>query len=252
MPDDMKGLLDLMLEESQRAAQQPDPGTPQNREPDPEPEPEEPSWPSDVEHLLELSDRELRTWLGEVAPNDLLCVVAEGSEAFRTRVMGQLDGESVSWMRGNLDLWDPATNALKQASRKTVLGKARDLVAAGRISRPESAERVGRDQDGAGQDARRELAGTLVQLVEVAHTAGLEALAVVVEDAQHPMIRFGMQCLLDDQRRGEALEHALAERKAALEAAYRAELELIRQTVLAIGRGDDAESFLNRLQATLG
>ena len=250
MTDQMKGLLDMMLDESQRTASKQEKAVPRQAEPEPEREERAASWPTDVEQLLDLGDRELRAWLGAVAPNDLLCVIAEGSETFRARVMGQLDEDSVAWMKGNLELWDPATSALKKAGRDAVLRVARRLLAEGKISSPETAERAGRDQDDAGLDARRELAGTLVQLVEVAHTAGLEALSSVVEDAQHPMIGFGMKCLLQDRLRGRALEEALAKRMGALESAYRAELELIRQTVLALGRGDDAESFLRKLQAT--
>ncbi len=249
MPDNSKGLLDMMLEESARTAASEGADTrPIAASSEPEEEPEA-AWPNDVEQLMELNGGDLRTWLAAVAPNDLLCVVAEGSEAFKTRMLGQLDGDSVKWLKGNIELWDPATEALKASSRNKVLVVARGLIAEGKIALPESAERVGKDQDDVNDEARAALATTLVQLVAVAHEAGIDALAEVADEAGHPMLEFGLKCLVEGQRR-DPLEDALEERKSTLEASYRAELELIRQTILAMARGDDPKTFLSRLEAT--
>lgn len=238
----------MMLEESVRnaAAAESDDTRPIAPTPEPEEEPEA-AWPNDVEQLMELNGGDLRAWLGAVAPNDLLCVVAEGSEAFRTRILGQLDGDSVGWLKSNIELWDPATEALKSSSRNKVLDVARKLVAEGAIALPESAERVGKDQDDVNDEARAALAATLVQLVAVAHESGIESLAEIAEEAGHPMLEFGLQCLVEGQRR-DPLEAALEERKSSLESSYRAELELIRQTILAMARGDDPKTFLARLE----
>jgi hypothetical protein len=238
-----KSLLDLMLDDSRMTVPEPKRATgPTAPE---EPAPEAAAWPQDVEQVLELSGTDLRAWLAEVVPGDLLCVVAEGSEALRARIMGSLTDDSVAWLRGNLELWDPATDALKQASRRAVLEVARRLVAAGRIAAPGSLESDGQDQDIEGAVARTDLGGTLAQLVAVAHAKGREALADLVDDAEHPMLRFGLRCVLErsDPREVEA---ELAKRQRSLEAAYRSELELIRQALLAIARGEAPEAFVAR------
>lgn len=251
MADDSKNLLDMMLEDSQHT-----PGKTESdqnekrrelaREPAEEPV-EEPSWPDDVEQLAQLSSKDLSAWLAEVKPGDLLCVVAEGSEGLRQRIMGQLDGESVTWLRQNLQLWDPPTDRLKNDARAAVVEIARELLAAGRITRPESSERLGQDQDTEEEGTRDQLTETLVQLVAVAHDQGVDALVEVIGDIDHPMLAYGLRVALDHPS-PTLLERRLDERKEALEAALRAELELIRQAILAIGRGDDHEIFLERVR----
>jgi len=249
MTDRNKGLLDLMLEESRKVEEKPV-GMPLMAEQPPERTPPKtlPPWPQEVEQLLELSDHELRRLLGEAAPNDLLCVMAEGSHALRNRVLGQLDPQSVAWMRGNLELWDPATEALKTSSRDAVLKVAREMIFNGRLTKPETAASEGVVQDAAGEIEHLELAGTLGQLVDLAYTNGRAALKAVIDEVPHPMLHFSLKCLVEGQE-GVGLEHALAERLRALESAYRSELEMIRQATLAIDRREDARTFLMRVEA---
>lgn len=253
MPDESKSLLDVMLDESAKATTERQPQddilTTRVRSTEQEDEDEdEPGWPGDVEQLLELSGKDLRAWLAGVSPGDLLCVVAEGSEALRARVLGSLDDESVTWLRDNLKLWDPATDALKAKSRDAVLSVARRLVAEGHIALPESLERDGQDQDTAQAEALDQLTEALLQLVALAHTQGISSLESVVDEAVHPMLSFGLGCVLarDDPRTVEASLH---ERQRALEAAYRAELEVIRQALVAIARGDAPKVFLSRVRS---
>lgn len=244
-----KSLLDMMLDDSQKTAVEPQrKGGAAPRE-EAQSEAAEAAWPRDVEQVLELSGPDLRVWLSEVVPGDLLCVAAEGSEALRARITGSLSEESVAWLRGNLKLWDPATDALKRQSREAVLAVARRLLAEGRITAPGSIERDGQDQDVAGAEARSELGRMLVQLVAAAHVNGREALAELADDAEHPMLRYGLRCVVEraGARELEAVEQELAARQKALEAAYRAELELIRQALLAIARGESPESFVARI-----
>lgn len=244
-----KGLLDQMLEESGRAIE-PE-GRPRGAglEPERKEEPARvPPWPQNVEQVLDLSDGELRVLLGEVAPNDLLGVVAEGSRALRNRILGQLDPESVDWMKGNLQLWDPATEALKQSSREALLKVARELVYEKRIAPPASSESEGLQQDQARDESQDELASALGQIVQIAHGGGGEALKQMLAQADHPLLHFGLSCLIEGKE-GVSLERALSDRQSALEAAYRAELEMIRQAILAIERGEKPETYLNRLQA---
>lgn len=244
-----KSLLDMMLDDSRMTGLDRQPGSGAAPREEPEPATAEAAWPHDVEQVLELSAHDLRVWLGEVAPGDLLCVVAEGSEALRARITGALSEESVAWLRGNLKLWDPATDALKQQSRQAVLEVARRLVAEGRITTPGSLERDGQDQDVSGAEARADLGRLLAQLVAVAHAQGRQALAGLVDEAEHPMLRYGLRCVVEhaDAREVEELDRDLACRQRALEAAYRAELELIRQALLAIARGEAPETFASRI-----
>jgi hypothetical protein len=241
-----KSLLDMMLDDSRTTVPERQRGAAQATREEQEPAAPEVAWPQDVEQVLELSGPDLLAWLGEVDPGDLLCVAAEGSEALRTRITGALSEESVAWLRGNLKLWDPATDALKLKSREAVLEVARRLVAEGRITTPGSIERDGQDQDVSGAAARSDLGGMLAQLVAVAHAKGREALAELVDDAEHPMLRYGLRCVLErtDVR---DLEADLAGRQRALEAAYRGELELIRQALLSIARGEAPEVFVARV-----
>jgi hypothetical protein len=243
MTDDEKKLLDLMLDASARSA----------RREAPRPAHEvaeavvgDALWPADVEQVLELTDPDLRTLLAKLAPGDLLCVVAEGSEALRSRILGQLTAESVSWVRQNLEVWDPATERLKSSARQAVIGRARELAASGQIALPGSAEGAGEDADRVAAASRDELASALAELVELAHDKGREALSAIVEEAFHPLLGHGLRCLLAGQDLA-AIEKALDERVRALEAAYRAELEIVRQAVLAIARGEGPASFVERV-----
>ncbi len=248
MADDTKDLFDLMLQDSSKAALKVE-NAPQ-RAPEPA-EPEEAEevdtdWPTDVEQLAQLTGAELRIWLAEVNPGDLLCVVAEGSEALRQRLIGQLTDESVIWLRQNLELWDPPTERLKTDCRANAVTVARKLVAAGKVVLPESPSGEGRRQDERGADVRDTMTDTLIQLVAAAHTQGVDALAEIVSDVEHPMLEFGVRVLLDKPK-DSLLERRLDERKEALEAAFSAELELVRQAILAIGRGDDPKAFAERV-----
>lgn len=244
-----KGLLDMMLDESAQVAK----GAPRHDAKPEMPAVEEParpsSWPEDVEQLLELSDGEMRVWMNAVAPNDMLCVAAEGSQTLRNRIMGQLDADSLSWMRGNLELWDPATEALKSSSREAVLKVARTLLLEGRLTLPTSSEREGLDQDQAGDQSQGELGAALVQLVDLARENGREALAAVLGDVQHPMLHFGLSCLVEGKE-GASLERSLSDRLKALSDVYLSELELIRQAMLAIDRGEDQQTFAERLRTS--
>ena len=61
-----------------------------------------PTWPNDVEELVQLSDADLRTVLAALDSGPLIGIIAEGSDAFRHRVFGQLTEESVKWIKDNL------------------------------------------------------------------------------------------------------------------------------------------------------
>lgn len=250
MGDKSDNLLDMMLDDSSQAVKKDLGKRQRHAEPEPtapEPAPEPKAWPQDTEQLLELTGGDLRIWLAAVKPGDLLCVVAEGSGSLRQRIIGQLDESSVEWLEGNLKLWDTPTDRLLNDSREAVLEVARELVADGKIAPPQSTEHLGKSQDIIDDVGREELARTLVELVAVAQSNGIESLAELIDEAPHPMLQFGLTSLLALQDE-DKLEKTLRERREALVETYAAELELINQAVLAMARGSSAEAFLERIK----
>jgi hypothetical protein len=253
MADKSVNLLDMMLDDSSKTVKK-TLGRAQPLEPDEaetvaKPEPK--AWPQDPEQLLELTGADLRSWLGALKPGDLLCVVAEGSQSLRQRVIGQLDAASVEWLEGNLKLWDKPTDRLLKDSREAALKVARELLAQGAIAKPTTADHLGKRQDLVDDAARDELTQTLVELIAVAQSQGVKTLAEIIDDVPHPMLQFGLTRLLETSD-AATIEETLNKRRADLVAAFAAELELINQAVLTMARGASAESFLERVKAARG
>lgn len=164
MSDSLRSLLDDVLDATSARATL-------DAAPRPAPRPHD-EWPADVEQLVELADVDLRTFLSNMGTDDLLCVLAEGTALLRERVTGQLADDSATWLRSNLAAWVPATEASKRASREAALKLARDLVASGRIARPETAESHGKGVDAEMADAYAKLLETLGGLVDAAKKGG--------------------------------------------------------------------------------
>jgi len=253
MADKSVNLLDMMLDDSSKTAKkalgQAQPLESEVAEPAAKTEPV--AWPQDPEQLLELTSADLRTWLGALKPGDLLCVVAEGSQSLRQRVIGQLDGASIDWLEGNLKLWDKPTERLLNESRRAALDVARELLARGALAQPRTADQLGQRQDQIDDTARDELTQTLVELIAVARSRGVSALAEILDEVPHPMLQLGLTRLPETEDVA-ALEETLNRRRAELVAAFSAELELISQAVLTMARGDSAESFMERVRAARG
>lgn len=238
MSDPLRSLLDDVLEATSARASLDSTPEPAVKAPEP--------WPSDVEELVDLADVDLRTFLSSMGTDDLLCVLAEGSPLLRERVVGQLAEASATWLRSNLAAWVPATEASKRESRRAALELARDLVASGRIARPDTAESHGKAVDAEMAQGYAKLLETLAGLVDAAKKGGPEILRTVVHDEDHPLLVEGLRALWDREST-PAMERLLAERVKALELAHRRSLEAIRQAVLSMARGEDSKTYRTRL-----
>lgn len=238
MSDSLRSLLDDVLEATSARSTVDAAAKPVAKPPE--------EWPTDVEQIVDLADVDLRIFLSGMGTDDLLCVLAEGTPLLRERVAGQLSEESAAWLRSNLAAWVPATEASKRASRKSAVDLARDLVASGRIARPETAESHGKEVDAEMASGYAKLRETLEGLVDAAQKSGADVLKAVVRDEDHPLLFEGLHAIWDHTTT-PALERLLAERVKALELAHRRSLEAIRQAVLAIQRGEDAKTFRSRL-----
>ncbi len=204
------------------------------------------SWPTDVEALASLSSEHLAVFLEKVDPNVLVCLLGECSEALRRPVMGMLSGDSAQWMRSNLELWEPSTEARREECFSEVLKLARGLVRAGLIAPPDTAGSARSDERGQAKAQDAALAGTLADLVALSHAQGSDALKELLDHSPHPLLKSGLLLVLAGERELK-LDAALDAHVAELMSTYRAELELVRQAVLSVARSESAEAFAARV-----
>ena len=202
------------------------------------------------EGLLDLSSADLQKVLDKLNPNDLLIVLAKGSDALQRRLLANLSKDSVQWLRQNLEyLGDPAdlTEALAQDSRRAAVTLTNKMLRAGVIDLVSASDG---EEGGAGDAASSEggaegnpLLTVLTELVAVAHKAGPSALAEVVDDPGDPLLAVGLAAI-GEGTSDENLAAALQSAKATLEATYRARLNLVETAVMAMSRGESPETFV--------
>lgn len=246
--DHLKGLLDDMLEESATRIE-----AEATREREAleakraalTPAPREVAAMSEIDALTGLTEPDLRKVLGQAAPDDLLVVLATAEDALQRRILGNLSGESVQWVRQNLEHMDHVTDAERDGARAKVLKAANALLADGEIGAPEP-ESVGADDAPEAQE--KGLRDLLTDLVRIAEQSGPGALEALASSAGEPLLAHGLT-LVAEGKKGDALREDLAARRAELEARYAQRLKWMVEALVAIGDGEGAESFRARLFA---
>ena len=158
-------------------------------------------------------------------------------------ILRNLSEESVKWVRANLAHMDNITNNERESASRKVLAVANELLAAGEISGVE-AESVGKDAAPVAED--KALRDVLTELVDIANSSGMSAIAQLGEGAGEPLLREGIPLVVAGQS-GETLNAKLGAMSRALEDAYAQRLAWMRMALNAIADGADAESFRARL-----
>ncbi|HJL16420.1 MAG TPA: FliG C-terminal domain-containing protein [Sandaracinaceae bacterium LLY-WYZ-13_1] len=196
-----------------------------------------------VDRLTGLPEPDLRQVLAKAAPDDLLVVLATAGDTLQRRILTNLGEESVRWLRENLQHMDDVRDAEREASEAKVLKVANELLAEGTIGLPEEESMDAAEAPRAEEKALRDL---LTDLVRIAEQAGSDALSEVAESAGEPLLREGLARVAEG-RRGEALRAELADVRARLERRYAERLKLMVEAVVAIGDGETADSFRERI-----
>lgn len=199
----------------------------------------------DVSQLAGLPEADLRKVLAKAAPDDLLVVLATAGDALQRRILANLSEESVRWLRQNLEHMGDVRDAEREASEAKVRKVANELRAAGEIGAPEEESVAAPEAPPAEEKALRDL---LTDLVRIADQAGAEALTELAESAGEPLLREGL-ALVAEGRRGEALRAELADIRARLEQRYAERLKMMVEALVAIGDGESADAFRERLFA---
>ncbi|MEQ8455517.1 MAG: FliG C-terminal domain-containing protein [Sandaracinaceae bacterium] len=244
--DNLKGLLDDMLEESAtqiEAEATREREALETRKAAPAPAPKEVAALEAIDALTGLTQEDLQKVLGGAAPDDLLVVLATADDVLQRRILGNLSQESVQWVRQNLEHMDHVTDAERDGARAKVLRVANALLADGEISAPEP-EAIGADEaPGAQEKGLRDLLTDLVRIAEQSGTGALEQLA---SSAGEPLLAHGLT-LVAEGKKGDALRAELATRRAELERRYAQRLEWMGEALVAIAEGEGAEAFRARL-----
>lgn len=216
----------------------------------------------DLEGLLGISDGEMRKLLQRVAPDDLVAACIRVSKALRSKILNNLDSKSAKWLQQNIEAMGEITNNLWDSARQKIAKAVHELRLSGtggeiKDKKSNETENATRGEVRVKQSEMRakpsekgdesELAGTFVDLLQVVGERGPQALQAVVSEVEEPLLRFGLQLILDETEPGR-LEVALERAQAELEAKYHHQLSLIRQGVLAIRRGDSPEEFRQRVR----
>jgi hypothetical protein len=204
--------------------------------------PEAPTF-HEIATLTGLTDGDLRKVLAKAPPDDILVVLATGTDAIQRRVLANLSESSVAWMRANLAHMEQVSNAERESAQRKVLKAANELLKAGEITVPEP-ESVGATE---GPDAEdQDLRALLVDLVRIASQAGPEALAEVLASAGEPLLSEGL-AWVHDGAKGEGLRKQAASRRKELEADYAKRLRWMEEALVAIAEGEGADAFRQRI-----
>lgn len=198
---------------------------------------------TDVETLTGLTDEDFKKVLSKAPPDDLLVMLATGSDALQRRMLLSLTAESVRWLRENLAHIEEVSNAEKEGAHRKILKAANQLLAKGEISMP-APETVGADEPPA--EADRDLRELLSELVKIASSAGAEALSEVVAQTEEPLLTDGLALVVKGEK-GKSLRLALRDQRAALEREYGKRLLWIEDAIVAIAEGEDPKAFRAKL-----
>lgn len=187
-----------------------------------------------IDALAELGDRDLRAVLANVAPDDVLVILATAAEPLQNQILQNLTTESVAWLRANLEHMDEVTNAERRSAETRILAVANALVRKGTIGRADSEPEASARAD--------DLNELLVDLVRLAEQKGPEALTELIQE--QPLLVAGLALLEEDETE---LRRVLAQKRAELEADYAKRLLLFEEAIVAISRKESAESFRARV-----
>jgi hypothetical protein len=242
--DNLSNLLDAMLDDAstQMAAEAAVEAEARKVEKAP---PSEPAVPpgtiDDIEDLTGLPDEDVQKILAKAQPDDILIVLAAGSDALQRRLLANLSRESVAWVRGNLQHIDEVNAHEKASADGKVLKVVRELLAAGELRLPEP-ESVGTDE--APDPVDKDLRDLLTELVRVAQQAGPAAVTEVAE--ADPLLSAGLPMVVEGQR-GTDLRRGLAKVRAQLERDYGERLLMIEEALVAMAEGEAPDVFRKRL-----
>ena len=237
--DGLKSLLDEMLADASASFH-----ATQSRAPEDTPAAPPPTDSfTDVEQLAALRDTELCRLLALASRDDLLTVLAGASDGLRRRVLTNLAPESVRWLQQNLEYFGEPTRALLAAGRKQMLTLANRLLKEGAIELPKDPSASAADEPV--PDELEALGGAILELLTLVEKKGPKALAGVASVGGDPMLDEGIAAVARgaDER---ALTETLDAAREMLLRAYARRLEVIREGVLALQRGEDPAAFRAR------